>query len=184
MSNAILLVDDEPQVLKALTRCLMDDGYEILTADSAEAGLALAHAHPFKVVISDQRMPGMSGTEFLALMHLRYPQTVRMLLTGHASVDAAMLAVNQGNISRFLIKPWDNLELRLAVRMAIEKHDLEMENRKLLALVRTQSKQLLEIEKKHPEITEFDRARDGSYQLNELDDEEVRDLLKNLQVSI
>jgi two-component system, probable response regulator PhcQ len=183
MSNAILLVDDEPQVLKALIRCLMDDDYEILTADEGEAGLALAQAHPFKVVISDERMPGMSGTEFLSLMHLRYPQTVRMLLTGHASVEAAMHAVNQGNISRFLIKPWDNMELRLAVRMAIEQHDLEMENRKLLAVVRTQRKQLLEIEKRHPEISNLDRLKDGSYRIEELDDAEVREFLKNLQVS-
>lgn len=178
MSDTILLVDDEPHVLKALNRCLLDEGYEIITATGGEEALGIAQARPFKVVISDERMPGMCGSEFLSLMHLRHPQTVRMLLTGHASIEAAMKAVNQGNIYRFLVKPWDDVELRLAVHTAIEKHNLEMENRRLLAIVRTQGQQLVDCEKRHPGTTRVGRSADGSYRLPELDEAEIARILQ------
>lgn len=179
MSEPILLVDDEPHVLKALTRSLMDEGYDIVTATGGEEALGIAQTRSFKVVISDERMPGMCGSEFLSLMHLRQPQVVRMLLTGHASIEAAMKAVNQGNIYRFLVKPWDDVELRLAVHTAIEKHDLEMDNRRLLAIARTQGQQLMEVEKRHPGTTRIGRGADGSYQMPELDEAEIARILQN-----
>lgn len=183
MSEMILLVDDEPHVLKALTRSLIDDGYEIYTAESGSDALDLASQHDFKVVISDERMPGMCGSEFLSLLHLRLPQTVRILLTGHASIEAAMTAVNEGQIYRFLVKPWDDLALRLAVRSGVEKYDLEMENRRLLAIVRTQGKQLLDLEDKHPGITRVGRDHDGSYLMPELADDEVEAILRTCEIA-
>jgi len=180
--NAILLVDDEPHVLKALTRCLMDDGYTIETAESGDAALELSARQSFKVVISDERMPGMCGSEFLSLLSLRSPQTVRILLTGHASIEAAITAVNEGQIYRFMVKPWDDLALRLVVHTAIDKYDLEMENRRLLAVVRTQGQQLLDVEKKHPGTTQVGRSHDGSYRMPELGAEEVDAILRECAV--
>lgn len=182
MNEAILLVDDEPHVLKALKRSLLEEGYEIFTAEGGEEALALAQRQPFKVVISDERMPGMAGSEFLELMALRYPQTVRILLTGHASVDAALHAVNQGNIYRFLVKPWDNLQLLMAVRSAVEKHDLEMENRRLLALVRTQGKKLLELTDEGPKNNGSNQQPGGSYRIDEMGDDEIRQVLSSLDM--
>ena len=106
MENRILLIDDEPNILAALRRVLMDEPYEILDTDSGEKGLEILQSKPCKVVISDERMPGMGGAEFLSRVKDFFPETVRILLTGYASIDAAMKAVNDGEIYRFFMKPW------------------------------------------------------------------------------
>lgn len=138
METRILIVDDEPHILKALKRTLLDEPYETVTTASGEDALELVQRYRFKVVISDERMPGMYGSELLATISVRQPEVVKMLLTGYASVEAAIRAVNEGEICRFLVKPWDDFELKMAIRLGIEKYDLEMKNRKLQALVRTQ----------------------------------------------
>ncbi len=142
LSNRILIVDDEEQILKSLQRALMDENYEIVTTTSGEEALDLVRRRPFKVIISDERMPNMFGSELLAKISLRQPEVVKMLLTGYASVEAAIRAVNHGEIYRFLVKPWDDFELKMALRAGIEKYDLEMKTRKLQALVRTQAYRL------------------------------------------
>lgn len=140
--NRILIIDDEEYVLKALVRALQDEDYEVFTAPSGEEALEMVRRYKFKVVISDERMPGMFGSELLAIISVRQPEVVKMLLTGYASVEAAITAVNQGEVYRFLVKPWDDFELKMMIRGAIEKYDLEMKNRKLMALVRNQSYKL------------------------------------------
>jgi len=142
MEDRILIVDDEEHILRALKRTLMDEDYVIDKALDGEEALEMIGKRPYKVVISDERMPGMLGSELLAMISLRRPEVVKIMLTGHASVEAAMNAVNQGEICRFLLKPWDNSELRMAVRAGIEKYNLEMQNRQLLALIRTQTLKL------------------------------------------
>lgn len=137
MENRILIVDDEEQILNALKRTFMNEDYIIDLAHSGEEALEMVGKRPYKVIISDERMPGMSGSDLLSMVSLRCPELVKILLTGHASVESAMKAVNEGEITRFMLKPWDNFELRLAVNSAIEKYDLEMQNRKLMALLRT-----------------------------------------------
>lgn len=138
MDDRILIIDDEIHVLRALLRMLQDEDYEIFTASSAEEALELIRRYRFKVVITDERMPGMFGSELLATITVRQPEVVKMLLTGYASVEAAIRAVNEGEIYRFITKPWDDFELKLAIRAGVEHYDLKMKNRKLQALVRTQ----------------------------------------------
>ena len=105
MSEKILFVDDEPSVLEGYQRLLRRD-FTVSTALGGRQGLAAIQANgPFAVVISDMRMPEMNGAEFLAQVRLKAPDSVRMLLTGHADLEAAIQAVNQGNIFRFLTKP-------------------------------------------------------------------------------
>lgn len=137
MANRILIVDDQQQVLNALERALIDEDLEIVTTTDPEEALQLVKENTFKVVISDERMPGMRGSELLETIKLRCPQTVNILLTGYATVEAAVRAVNSGEIFRFLLKPWDDFELKMAVLNGIEKHDQEMQNRELLAKIRT-----------------------------------------------
>jgi DNA-binding NtrC family response regulator len=137
MESRILIIDDEVHVLRALLRALQDEGYEVVTATNAEDALELVRRHKFKVIITDERMPGMYGSELLATISLRQPEVVKMMLTGYASVEAAIRAVNEGEIYRFLVKPWDDFELKMSIRAGIEKYDLEMKNRKLQALVRS-----------------------------------------------
>lgn len=184
MENRILLLDDEPNILAALKRVLMDEPYEILDADSGEKGLEILHAKPCKVVISDERMPGMGGAEFLSRVKDHFPETVRILLTGYASIDAAMKAVNDGEIYRFFMKPWDDTDLRMAIRSAIEKYDLQKENERLLEVVRKQAGELSSIESRYPGITQLEKDSDGSIFVPEISEEEMSKLLKECDVRI
>lgn len=178
MENRILLIDDEPNILAAIRRVLVDEPYEILAAESAEKALEILAETSCKVVISDERMPGMGGAELLCRINEMYPETVRILLTGHASIDAAMKAVNSGEIYRFFTKPWNDLDLRMAIRSALEKYDLEAENRQLLSLVRKQANELKSIEERYPGITQVEKDKDGSIYLPEISDEEMVELVK------
>lgn len=178
MENRILLIDDEPNILAAIRRVLVDEPYEVLAEESAEKALVVMEEIGFKVVISDERMPGMGGAEFLSLVNELYPETVRILLTGHASIEAAMRAVNCGEIYRFFTKPWNDLELKMAIRSALEKYDLEEENRQLLSLVRKQANELKSMEERYPGISLVEKDSDGSIYLPEVSDEEMVELVK------
>lgn len=174
MNNPILLVDDEVNVLSALTRALFDEPYEVTCAKSGEEALELIAATPFKLVISDERMNGMQGSELLAILKERYPHTLRILLTGHATLEAAMKAVNQGEIYRFFTKPWDDTDLKFAIRSAIERFDLEAENRRLLATVRNQAMEIKVLEKRYPGISRVEKDPLGSFVLPDLSEAEIK----------
>lgn len=116
--RTLLLVDDDPIVLAALQRCLTWDGYYILTADSGLAGLELLARHPVQVILSDERMPGMSGTQFLRQVKEMYPETVRIVLSAYTELETITAAINQGAIYKFLSKPWETDLLREHIRDA------------------------------------------------------------------
>ena len=110
----ILCVDDEQNVLRSLTRLFLDDPYEILTAASgAEGLLILDQTGTVPVVISDYRMPGMNGVEFLSEVRKWWPETVRIVLSGYADTGAIVSAINEGQIYRFVAKPWNEDELQV-----------------------------------------------------------------------
>jgi DNA-binding NtrC family response regulator len=173
MNDTILLVDDEPNVIKALERSLLDEQYTLQTAASGVDALQLAEGQRFKVVISDERMPGMDGAEFLSIVKERYPETIRIMLTGYASIESTMRAVNSGEIYRFFTKPWNDIELKLALRSAIEKFDLEEENRRLLKTVKRQAGELKRLENQYPGIATLRRDRTGSVILPDMSEDEV-----------
>ncbi len=181
MEGHVLIVDDEKNILEALKRALSDEPFEVVTATSGSEGLALLEAHPVKVVISDQRMPGMSGSDFLQLVRNRFPETVRIMLTGHASLDAAMRAVNYGDIYRFFTKPWNDLELIQTIRAAVEKYDTEAENRRLLLTVKRQADELSAIEERFPGITNLEKDEQGFILVEESSKEDVSDILKEFE---
>lgn len=116
----LLLVDDEPGVLSALKRLLRRDGYRILSTASAHEGLDLLATHAVQVVLCDQRMPEMSGTEFLSRVRQLHPHTVRLVLSGYTDLDTVTEAVNEGAIYKFLTKPWNDDTMREAVRQAFK----------------------------------------------------------------
>ncbi|MBI2377895.1 MAG: response regulator [Deltaproteobacteria bacterium] len=150
----VLLVDDESRVLDALRRSLMDEPFEILTASSADTALQLLASRHVDVVISDERMPGMSGSEFLTIVCRDYPDTVRIMLTGHASLDAAIRAINEGEIYRLLLKPCGAFELGLALREAVDYRDLRTAAFRLLKVAQHQAAVLAEVEKLAPDLVE------------------------------
>jgi ActR/RegA family two-component response regulator len=132
MRSKILLVDDEPAVLAGYERTLHKE-FEIDTAAGGELGLqAIRRSGPYAVVISDMRMPGMSGAQFLANARKAAPDTVRMLLTGYTDLGAAMEAVNEGNIFRFLTKPCGKEILVLAINAGVEQNELIRSEKELL----------------------------------------------------
>ena len=120
--STLLLVDDEPGVLASLKRVFRRENYRILTASNGEEALSLLAQHPIGVILSDQRMAGMSGTELLARVRVMHPKTIRMVLSGYTGLDSLTEAINRGEISRFLTKPWRDEELLEAVRDAFRRY--------------------------------------------------------------
>jgi DNA-binding NtrC family response regulator len=177
VKNRILLVDDEPNVLSALKRALFDESLEIVSVTSAEEALGFMKGEHFKVVISDERMIGMQGSEFLAHVRQLYPDTIRIMLTGHATLEAAMKAVNEGEIYRFFSKPWNDNDLIFAMRSAIEKFDLEAENRRLLATVKQQSLEIKVLEKRYPGISRVKKDSKGTFLLPDIPEEQIQALI-------
>lgn len=118
----LLLVDDEPSVLSSLKRLLRRENYNILTANSGEGALALLAEHEVRVILTDQRMPGMSGSELLARVRKMHPRTVRMVLSGYTGLDSLTEAINLGEIYKFIAKPWDEADLIGAVRDAFRHY--------------------------------------------------------------
>jgi diguanylate cyclase (GGDEF)-like protein/PAS domain S-box-containing protein len=116
--QTLLLVDDEPNILNSLSRLLRREAYQILTATSPAQAFDLLAKHPVQVILSDQRMPEMSGTEFFSRVRQLYPETIRIVLTGYTDLDSVTGAINRGAIYKFLTKPWDDDLLREQVREA------------------------------------------------------------------
>jgi DNA-binding NtrC family response regulator len=121
MTASVLIVDDEEKVRSALRRDLEMLDCRVHLADSATAALDVLRRQPVDVIICDQEMPGMSGTRLLQLLRQEHPEVVRVMLTGHATVSTAAAAINQGEIFRFIEKPWDDQELKLTVLQACRK---------------------------------------------------------------
>ncbi len=117
----VLVVDDEPEVLNTLNRQLRRD-FEVLIAHDAEAALALLDQHAVQVIISDERMPRITGCQLLTQVRERNPHIVRLLLTGYADLAVVIEAINQGHIYRYITKPWNAVEIRTIVREAGERY--------------------------------------------------------------
>ena len=131
MTRTLLLVDDEESILRALTRVFRCDGYTVLTATSGAAGLERLAEHEVGVVISDQRMPEMTGVEFLKRVKEHHPDTLSIVLSGYTELKSVTDAVNQGSVYKFLTKPWDDDLLRQNVEDAFLHYELRGENRRL-----------------------------------------------------
>lgn len=141
----VLCVDDEPNILSALRRLFRQSGYVVEVAGSGSEGLAALERAGFDLVISDMRMPEMDGAQFLEQVRKRWPETVRILLTGYSDIGSTIEAINKGQIFRYVSKPWDDDDLRLTVRHALERKALEREKLRLEALTARQNEELREI---------------------------------------
>lgn len=139
----ILLVDDEANILKSVRRLLMqEEDYEISVATSGLQGLGILEGNEAAVVVSDQRMPEMEGVEFLEKVKKKWPDTVRILLTGYADIEASIGAINRGSIFRYLTKPWDEEQLLRTIKDATAQYFLVTENKRLNKLVAKQNVEL------------------------------------------
>ncbi|WBU41516.1 HD domain-containing phosphohydrolase [Marinobacter alkaliphilus] len=138
----LLLVDDEENILRSLQRVLRREPWELTTASSGAEALALMEADKFDLVISDARMPGMDGPTLLAEIRSKYPWCIRILLTGYADITSTVKAINDGQIYRYISKPWDDDELRLIIRQALAFQYSERRRLALEKLTRKQNKEL------------------------------------------
>ena len=124
IGQTLLLLDDEENILRALTRVLRRDGYQIITATCAQDAFVLLAKHDVQVILSDQRMPEMSGTEFFSRVKNLYPETIRIVLSGYTDLKSVTESINQGAIYKFLTKPWDDEQIRDTIAQAFKQHSL------------------------------------------------------------
>lgn len=178
----VLCVDDEKAILKSLRRVLMDENCEVLTAPSGAEGLdILNEEHNIALIISDQRMPVMTGVEFLQQAKTIAPSAYRVMLTGYADINATMDAVNHGEIWRYITKPWDDEQLIFLVRDAIRHYNLENENLRLQGVIEKKNEELKQwndrlkqrvlsqtnlIREKHENLAKQNRALRESFEQN------------------
>jgi response regulator RpfG family c-di-GMP phosphodiesterase len=140
--HTVLCVDDEGNVLHSLKRLFRKEAYRLLTAISGAEGLKILEEYDVQVVIADQRMPQMSGTEFLAIVNELYPQTMRIVLSGYTDVDTITESINKGHIYKFFLKPWNDQSLKLEIRQTLDQYDLIKSNRDLHEKVLKQNEEL------------------------------------------
>ncbi len=141
----LLFVDDESNILSSLKRLFRPLGYHIYTATSGTEGLDLLARKSIDLIVSDMRMPEMDGAAFLEQVAERWPNSVRILLTGYADLGSTITAINQGQIYRYISKPWEDHELTLAVQQALELKQLKDEKTRLEVLTRRQNEELTEL---------------------------------------
>jgi len=154
MNRTILLVDDEPNILSALTRLLRPEGYDILRATSGDEGLALLAQNEIGVIIADQRMPEMTGVEFLRKARELSPDTLRIVLSGYTELNSVTDAINQGAIYKFLTKPWDDDLLRTQIKEAFLHYEAKRENARLTAKLKAANEELEQrVQEKNRELT-------------------------------
>ncbi len=144
---AVFFIDDEPSILKSIIRITLEEPYDVFTFNDPREALAELEKKEPAVVVSDQRMPGMTGTELLGKVKDKYPDATRIILSGHTEIEAILSAINQGKIFQFITKPWKEDELKSAINEAIKHHTLIIENKRLAKLTKKQNKELLELNK-------------------------------------
>jgi response regulator RpfG family c-di-GMP phosphodiesterase len=140
--SRLLIVDDEPFVLSALTRLLRRDGYEVITAAGPRRGIELLQEEEVGVIISDYRMPEMDGVEFLRRVRDVVPDAIRIILSGYAETHAILSAVNNGGIHKYLTKPWNDEQLRLEIKSGFDLYHLAMTNHELQEMLGRQNEEL------------------------------------------
>ncbi len=140
--HTLLVVDDEPDVVQSVQDLLRLD-YRVLGATRAKEGLRILREQEVHLVMTDQRMPEMTGVEFLGHVRGEHPEAIRLLFTGYADIKAVIDAINQGNVYRYITKPWDPDDLQIVIRQAAEQYDLLVERKRLLAELQEKNQELL-----------------------------------------
>jgi DNA-binding NtrC family response regulator len=165
--SVVLIVDDDSSLLDGLKRMLRREPYTVLISPAAERALELLESTEVDLVISDQDMPGMSGVAFLKCVREKYPYITRFMLTGKATLDNAIDAINNGGISRFFVKPCDSLDLIISIRQGIQQKKLMSAAYQLLQENARHAELLNQLETQYPNITKVDRDPDGAIKIDD-----------------
>ena len=159
--HSILIVDDEPDVVQSVKDLLRLD-YKVYGATSAAEGIRILQDNEIDVVMTDQRMPEMTGVEFLKRVRVPHPDATRLLFTGYADISAVIQAINQGNVYRYIAKPWDPDELQTIIREACERHDLIIQRKELMDQLEQKN---AELEQANQELREADALKSAFIQV-------------------
>lgn len=141
--HTVLCVDDEENILKALKRVLRKENYKLLTAASGKEGLKILEKNNVHLVLSDQRMPEMSGTDLFSEIKELYPDTIRIILSGYTEISSITDSVNKGHIYKFFLKPWNDENLKIELRKALDQYDLIQANKALTQTIIDQNAELI-----------------------------------------
>ncbi len=180
MEHNVVIVDDEDHVLKALTRVLRGENYSLSTTTQPSTVIDTVKQSPVSLIISDYDMPEMNGIELLTLAKKISPETIRIILTGKADMAATVRAINEGEVFRFITKPWDDDDLKITIRHALMQHDLWAENRELVRTVQAQGDALAEIEAQYPGITRGPELKRGADDVYVIDERELPETMDEL----
>jgi signal transduction histidine kinase len=161
--HSILVVDDEADVVDSLQDLLRLD-YRVLGATRPSDALQILKQHEIHIVMSDQRMPGMTGVELLHQIHREYPEAIRLLITGYADIKAVVDAINQGSVYRYISKPWNSDELQTIIRQAADQHDLLAERRQLIAELQVKN---IDLERANAGLADANRQLKQANELKE-----------------
>jgi DNA-binding NtrC family response regulator len=183
MRQRVLLVDDDDGILDGFVRGLRKAPYEILRTTSPREALRIVAEHAVDLVITDEHMPEMAGTDLLRCVAEDHPAVMRMMLTGGASLDVALKAINEGQVHRFLQKPCNVRELAVAIDQALEVARLRAASMSLLTLAEAQQAALRRAEQDHPGITRFEFTEDGAIVIEEAR-ESLREILREAAAGV
>jgi DNA-binding NtrC family response regulator len=165
--QSVLFVDDEANVLNALRRSLRKEEFAVYFAQGPEEAVDVLKENDIDVVVSDHLMPSMDGLSFLKMVKNLYPGIIRLLLTGHADLQMAIQAINEGEVFRFLTKPWNDIELKMTLKHVFEYIELRRENQLLLDTVQKQQNLIEKMEEDHPGIFKVKRDATGTIILDD-----------------
>jgi DNA-binding NtrC family response regulator len=180
----ILFVDDEHHVTDALLRVMRLLPFELLSATSAAGALEILKTVHVDVVVSDEQMPGMSGSVFLAQVRRLYPHTIRIILSGQASLEAAVRAINEGEVYRFFLKPCNPTDLTFTIKQALAHKKLERQSRRLLREFQKQAA-LIEKARHSSALTHLDTDDQGAIVIDELDGEgDLDSLVEKMELAM
>jgi response regulator RpfG family c-di-GMP phosphodiesterase len=180
-SGVLLLVDDEKNILAALRRLLHQEKYRILTANSAQEGLIILATTPVDVIVSDQRMPEMTGVEFFRTAKEIYPDTIRIMLSGYTELQSVTDAVNEGAIYKFLTKPWDDQQLKAHIAEAFQRKGLADENARLNEELRLANAELAQA---NAQLDNVLQQKDKQIHRDEVMLDVVHEVLRHLPLAV
>lgn len=183
MKHTVLFVDDDQHVTEGLKRAFRKEPYSVLTANSAEEAYQLLTQQQVDVVVSDEKMPRISGTDFFSVLRRKFPDTVRIMLTGQANLETAKRAINEGEVYRFFTKPCNEFELSMTIHHALKQKDLMMETRRLLNMYRQQNDLLQKLGEANPQVKQMGPDEDGAFVIEEdsINDLDVDKLLSEIR---
>ena len=174
--NTILIIDDEPNILSSLRRILETEDKDILLANSAEeAWEILGKTKEVKVIICDNKLPGVLGIDFLIKVKVRHPDTVRILMTGYPDLSSAMDAINRAHIWRYVLKPIEVEELKVLINQAFDYYRILRENHLLLRVARKQAEWLKALRDKHPQLVSKEVS---DIELYTIDEQKISEIIE------